>query len=101
VFHPIDDCEHLSGFKIGFKNWVVEHAFNTSTQKAERGRSLSLRSACSTELVPGLPGLYKEAMYQKQTNKQTNNKMLVLRSNRVPDRSSEQSNKFINGNQID
>jgi hypothetical protein len=41
---------------------VVAHAFNPSTQEAEAGRSMSLRPAWSTELVPGQPGLHRETL---------------------------------------
>jgi hypothetical protein len=52
------------------------HAFNTSTWKAEAGGSLSLRSAWSTERVPGQPGIYREILSGKSRNKtkaKTNN----------------------------
>jgi hypothetical protein len=35
-------------------------AINPSIQEAEAGGSLSLRSACSTEQVPGQPRLHRE-----------------------------------------
>jgi hypothetical protein len=49
---------------------VVAHAFNPSTWEAEASRFLSSRPAWSTELVPGQPGLHKETLSLKQTNKQ-------------------------------
>jgi hypothetical protein len=49
---------------------VVVHAFNPSTWEAEADGFLSLRSAWSTEWVPG-PGLYRETLFWK-TNKPTN-----------------------------
>jgi hypothetical protein len=55
-----------------FSQAVVVHAFNPSTWEAEAGRFLSLRPACSIELVPGQPGLHRETLSLKQTNKQTN-----------------------------
>jgi hypothetical protein len=57
---------------------VVAHAFNPSTWEAEAGRFLSLRPTWSTEWVPGQPGLHRETLSWKQTNKQTNNKMALL-----------------------
>jgi hypothetical protein len=50
---------------------VVAHAFNPKTWEAEAGEFLSLRAACSTEWVPGQPGLHRETMSRK--NKQTKN----------------------------
>jgi hypothetical protein len=47
----------------------VAQAFNPSTWKAEKGRSLSLRPAWSTEGVPGWPGLHGETPSQKNKNK--------------------------------
>jgi hypothetical protein len=49
---------------------MVAHAFNPSTWKAEAGGFLSLRPAWSTEQVLGQPGLHRETLSQKQTNKQ-------------------------------
>jgi hypothetical protein len=46
---------------------VVAHTFNPSTREAEAGGSLSLRSAWSLELVPGLPRLHRETLSQKTT----------------------------------
>jgi hypothetical protein len=53
---------------------VVAHTFNPSTREAEAGGFLSSRSAWSTKWVPGQPGLYRETLSQKQTNKQTKKK---------------------------
>jgi hypothetical protein len=49
----------VKSFKV---SWAVE---------AEAGGFLSLRSACSTKGFPGHPGLHRETLSQKQTNKQT------------------------------
>jgi hypothetical protein len=48
---------------------VVAHAFNPSTLEAEAGGFLSSRPAWSTKCIPGQPGLYRETLSQKQTNK--------------------------------
>jgi hypothetical protein len=50
---------------------VVAHAFNPSTweAEAEAGRFLSSRPAWSTKWVPGQPGLHRETLSWKQTNK--------------------------------
>jgi len=56
---------------------MVVQAFNPSTREAEAGGFLSLRPACSTKWVPGVPGLYRETLSQrknKQTNKQKTKK---------------------------
>ena len=53
---------------------VVAHAFNPSTWEAEEGGFLSSRPAWSTKWVPGQPGLYRETLSWKQTNKQTKKK---------------------------
>jgi hypothetical protein len=46
-----------------YVNWeVMAHAFNSSTWKAEAGRSLSSRLAWSTEGVPGQLGLCRETL---------------------------------------
>ena len=50
------------------KPGVVAHAFNPSTWEAETGRFLSLRSAWSTECVPGQPGLHRETLSRKTNN---------------------------------
>jgi hypothetical protein len=42
---------------------VVAHACNASTWEAEAGGFLSLRTACSTERVPGQPGLHRGTLY--------------------------------------
>jgi hypothetical protein len=52
--------------KIQFVLAMVVHAFNLSTQEAERGKSLvSSRPDWSTERVPGQPGLYRVTLFQK------------------------------------
>jgi hypothetical protein len=52
---------------------VVTHVFNPSPWEVEAGRSpVRKRIAWSTELVPGQPRPHREALAQKQTNK--NNK---------------------------
>jgi hypothetical protein len=45
-------------------------AFNLSTQKAEAGRSPSLRLAWFTERVPRQPVLHRETLSRKNKNKQ-------------------------------
>ena len=45
---------------------VVVHAFNSSTWEAEEGVFLSLRSAWTTEWVPGQPGLHRETLSQEE-----------------------------------
>jgi hypothetical protein len=42
----------------------MAHTFNPSTLEAEAGGFLSLRPACSTEWVPGQPGLHRETLSQ-------------------------------------
>jgi hypothetical protein len=42
------------------------HAFNPSTWEAELSRFLSSRPACSTEWVPGQPGLHRETLSRKK-----------------------------------
>jgi hypothetical protein len=44
---------------------VVDYAFNLSTCEAEAGEFPSSRPACSTEWVPGQPGIYREALSQE------------------------------------
>jgi hypothetical protein len=56
-----------------FSRVVVAHAFDSSTWEAEAGGFLSLRPAWSTKWVPGQPGLYRETLPRKKTNKQTKN----------------------------
>ena len=55
-------------------HWVVAHTFNPGIQeaeaKAEAGRSLSLRSAWSTEKVPGQSGLHGETLSCKPQKKE-------------------------------
>ena len=41
---------------------AVVHAFNPNIQKAEAGRSLSLRLALSTKLVLGQSGIHREIL---------------------------------------
>jgi hypothetical protein len=48
---------------------VVVHAFNSSTQEAEAGGSLSSRPAWSTERVTGQPGLHRETLSRKNKKK--------------------------------
>jgi hypothetical protein len=45
---------------------VVAHAFNPTTQEAEAGRSLSLRTAWSTEGIPGQPGIHRKVLSLKK-----------------------------------
>ena len=47
----------------------LTHAFNPSTWEAKTGGFLSSRPALSTEGVPGQPGLCRETLSRKQTNK--------------------------------
>ena len=57
------------------KEWaMVVHDFNPSTGKAEANGVLSSSLAWSTESVPGQPGLHRETLLKKQTNKQTKEK---------------------------
>jgi hypothetical protein len=46
----------------------VAHAFNSSTQEAETGGSLSLRTTLSIVQLPGQPGLYRETLSQRKQN---------------------------------
>jgi hypothetical protein len=46
------------------------HAFSPSAQEAEAGEPLDLRTAWSTDQVPGQPELQRETLSQKP-NKQT------------------------------
>jgi hypothetical protein len=57
---------------------VVGHAFNHSTWEPKAGRSLSLRVAWATERFLGQPGLHREILSPKQTNKQTNEKKTFI-----------------------
>ena len=50
---------------------MVAYIFNPGTWEAETGSSLSLRSAWSTERVPGQPELYRETLSQKNQNNKT------------------------------
>lgn len=52
----------------------MECAFNSRTQEAEAGGSLSLRLAWSTGWPPGQPGLHKDTLSwkSKEASKQTN-----------------------------
>jgi hypothetical protein len=52
--------------KIDLSRAVVEPAFNPSTWEADAGRSLSSRSAWSTEWVPGQPGLHRETLSREK-----------------------------------
>jgi hypothetical protein len=52
---------------------VVTHTFNPSTQEAEASGFLSSRPACSTEWVPGQPGLYRETLSWKTKRKKNQN----------------------------
>jgi hypothetical protein len=53
---------------------MVAHNFNPSTGEAEAGRFLSSRPVWSTKWVPGQPGLHRETLSWKQTNKTKQNK---------------------------
>ena len=44
----------------------MAHTFNPSTQEAEAGGSLSLRSTWSKERVPGQPRIHRETLSQEQ-----------------------------------
>jgi len=46
------------------------HAFNPSTRKAEKGGSLSLRQAWSTEQVSGQSGLHKLCVEKKKRERE-------------------------------
>ena len=50
------------------------HIFNSSTQEAEAGRSLSSRLAWPTKWISGLPRLHTETLSQKNKTKQNKNK---------------------------
>ena len=45
---------------------VAAHVFNPSTQEVEAGRSLNLKSAWSTQQVPGQLGLHRETVLQNK-----------------------------------
>jgi hypothetical protein len=51
---------------------MVVHAFNPRVWEADAGGFLSSRPSCSSMLVPGQPGLYKETLSRetKQTKKE-------------------------------
>ena len=59
---------------------VVVHAFNPSTWEAEEGVFLSLRSAWTTEWVPGQPGLHRETMSQNKTKQNESNFCMMVRT---------------------
>jgi hypothetical protein len=63
-----------------FSPGVVAHAFNPSTWEAEAGGFLSSRSAWSTELVPGQPGLYRETLSRKTHQNKTKQHMFYSSS---------------------
>jgi hypothetical protein len=53
-------------FKLLGLSWaMVMYGFKSSTREAEAGRSLSLKSAWSTEQVLGQPRLHKETLSTK------------------------------------
>jgi hypothetical protein len=62
----INILQNFRHLKTNIQPGVAVHAFNPSTQKAERGGFLSLRPAWSTERVPGQPGLHRETLSQKK-----------------------------------
>jgi hypothetical protein len=61
---------------------VVAHTFDPRAWEAEAGKSVSSRSAWSTEHIPGQPGLLKNNNNNKskQTNKQTNKNQPCLQT---------------------
>ena len=66
------DSPSLSSL-IGVSWVVLAHAFNPRTLEAEAGGALRLRSAWSTEGVPGQLRLHKETCPENQTKpNQTN-----------------------------
>ena len=61
---------------------MVVHSFNPSTQEAEAGRSLSSRSAWSTERVLGqAPKLHRETLSRKNKNKNKKTKTNKQKNN--------------------
>ena len=54
------------GQEWGTHRAVLALAFNLSTWEREAGRTLSVRPAWSTELLPGQPGLHRETQKTKQ-----------------------------------
>ena len=49
---------------------MAAHTFNSNTLEAKKGESPSLRPALSTKWVQGQPGIHRETLSWKQTNKQ-------------------------------
>jgi hypothetical protein len=65
---------HVSGSYRSHKRVVgsramVAHIFNPSTREAEAGRFLSSRPAWSTKWVPGQPGLHREILSARATQR--------------------------------
>lgn len=61
----------LGILKTELKLGTVAHAFNPSTEEADKDESLSSKPACSTNQVPGQSGLEKQ---NKQICLKTENK---------------------------
>lgn len=78
------------------------HAFNSSPQKAVRGGSLNSRPACSTEQVPGQPGLLTHrhtqtptAVLKKPENKQTNKQTKTQNKNQTRYSPAKKKKKYL------
>ena len=62
-------------YKKADGSWaMVVQSFNSSTQEAEAGRSLSLRPDLSTEQVPVQPGIHRETLSQTTTKTEESKK---------------------------
>jgi hypothetical protein len=59
----------LGGYKIFLETCSHSACFNHNTQEAEAGGSLSLRTAWSTEWVPGELVLHRETLSLKKQQK--------------------------------
>jgi hypothetical protein len=75
---------------------VVVHAFNPSTWEAEAGGFLNSRTAWSTELVPGQPGLHRETLSRKTKTKQNNKKQKQKQKTKQKTKNKTKQNKTKN-----